>query len=434
MEQPSIDSLKESLKKHAQAFDELLRLIPPKFYLPEEHEQILNNRYMKNTKKETEAKKKTEQRKARANAKSARLDPDNVKTVQEMQTAKLERASKEKGSSKSAAAANRLNHHNHQVNGTTGGASSAGSDNEWEDVVEDKGASETTAMAIDVDGTDADAQKKPAVAAADASNAVKPMPPAQSINDLRERLQVRIQSLRQKRKAPEDDGSREALLEKRMKRRENTKEAKAKAKKTGSGAVREQVLGKNTPMPSGAPSGTATAGGDELGVKNNLVFGKLTGMSPKKKKPIQTKQQLANIEGKMKNLEELRKVDSEKADQLEEKDKWGRALGQAKGEKIKDDVKLLRKAVRREDQKKRKSSREWNDRAKAEKIKMKERSDRRESNIKARVDAKKMKKQGKSKKTIARAIKGAKAASGPKKKGPAQKARPGFEGKKPSKK
>ncbi|KAJ2645517.1 hypothetical protein GGH99_008245, partial [Coemansia sp. RSA 1285] len=160
----------------------------------------------------------------------------------------------------------------------------------------------------------------------------------------------------------------------------------------------------------------------------------LTGMSPKKKKPIQTKQQLANIEGKMKNLEELRKVDSEKADQLEEKDKWGRALGQAKGEKIKDDVKLLRKAVRREDQKKRKSSREWNDRAKAEKIKMKERSDRRESNIKARVDAKKMKKQGKSKKTIARAIKGAKAASGPKKKGPAQKARPGFEGKKPSKK
>ncbi|KAJ2682940.1 hypothetical protein GGH99_004544, partial [Coemansia sp. RSA 1285] len=277
MEQPSIDSLKESLKKHAQAFDELLRLIPPKFYLPEEHEQILNNRYMKNTKKETEAKKKTEQRKARANAKSARLDPDNVKTVQEMQTAKLERASKEKGSSKSAAAANRLNHHNHQVNGTTGGASSAGSDNEWEDVVEDKGASETTAMAIDVDGTDADAQKKPAVAAADASNAVKPMPPAQSINDLRERLQVRIQSLRQKRKAPEDDGSREALLEKRMKRRENTKEAKAKAKKTGSGAVREQVLGKNTPMPSGAPSGTATAGGDELGVKNNLVFGKLTG-------------------------------------------------------------------------------------------------------------------------------------------------------------
>ncbi|KAJ2398766.1 hypothetical protein GGI23_003048 [Coemansia sp. RSA 2559] len=425
MEQPSIDELKASLLKHAQAFDELLRLIPPKFYLPEEHAQMLNNRYMKNIKKDTETKKKSEQRKARATAKSARLDPDNVKTVQDIQSAKLAKQEKAKGKPEVA------------INGT--GASVVGdgsmSGDEWEDMDDSPSA---TKMAIDLDGTGGeDAQKHQ-------SEDIKQMPPAQSINELRDRLQARIQSLRQKRKAPEDDGSREGLLEKRMKRRENTKEAMAKAKKSASGgvAVREQILGKNTPGSMDANNGGASNG--EGSVKNNVLFGKLTNGTQKKKKSIQVRQQLANIEGKKKSLEELRKVDASKADELEAKDKWSKALGQAKGEKVKDDVKLLRKAVRREDQKKRKSSREWNDRKEAVKEKIKERSDKREANIKARVDAKKMKNQGKSKKTIARAIKGSKEANGFKKnkkkssketngfkkKGSAQKkARPGFEGK-----
>ncbi|KAJ1663561.1 hypothetical protein IW140_004848 [Coemansia sp. RSA 1813] len=410
MEQPSIDELKASLKKHAQAFDELLRLIPPKFYLPEEHAQILNNRYMKNTKKDTETKKKSEQRKARASAKSARLDPDNARTVQDMQSAKLEKLDKTK---------NKLAHTNGNI--ASNGSSVSGGD-DWEDI-DDGDAPSSTKMAIDVDGTGEEAQNQLEAN----TDAIKPMPPAQSINDLRDRLQARIQSLRQKRKAPEDDGSREALLEKRMKRRENTKEAKAKAKKSAGGVVKEQVLGKNTPGSNDSGSGGFANG--EGSVKNNVLFGKLVNGTQKKKKSIQVKQQLANIEGKKKDLEELRKVDANKANELEEKDKWSKALGLAKGEKVKDDVKLLRKTVRREEQKKRKSSREWSDRKKDEKKKLKERTDKREANIKARVDAKKMKKQGKSKKSIARVIKGSKDKGGFKKKGPAQKARPGFEGK-----
>ncbi|KAJ2557696.1 hypothetical protein EV175_001193 [Coemansia sp. RSA 1933] len=427
MEQPNIDELKASLLKHAQAFDELLRLIPPKFYLPEEHAQILNNRYMKNTKKDTDTKKKSEQRKARATAKSARLDPDNAKTVQDMQSAKLDKQAKTKSKPMITNKA--------RTNGT--GAAAAGGDSisgdEWEDTDDTEDAPSATSMAIDLDGLGEEAVQK-----GQTNDAVKPMPPAQSINDLRDRLQARIQSLRQKRKAPEDDGSREALLERRMKRRETTKEARAKAKKSASGvAVKEQILGKNTPGSS--DNGDGSAGSGESSVKNNVLFGKLTSVTPKKKKSIQVRQQLANVESKKKSLEELRKVDAGKADELEEKDKWNKALGQAKGEKVKDDVKLLRKAVRREDQQKRKSSREWTDRKKAVKDKIKERTDKREANIKVRIDAKKMKKQGKSKKSIARVIKGSKeAAGGPKnknKKGSsAQKARPGFEGKASKKK
>ncbi|KAI9499779.1 hypothetical protein GGI25_005103 [Coemansia spiralis] len=417
MEQPDIDMLKASLKKHAQAFDDLLRLIPPKFYLPEEHEQILNNRYMKNTKKDTDAKQKDAQRKARASAKAARLDPDNNKTVQDLQAVKLEKQNASKEDSKRATTNGAAPH-------TNGTAKTGSDEDEWEDMEDEhelaEGAPGMSKMAIDLDGTGERLKQAPV-------DSVKPMPPAQSIDDLRARLHARIETLRQKRKAPEDDASREALLEKRMKRRKNTKEAQAKAKKAAGGTANEQVLGRNTPS---AGSSSTTNGANAAGsVKDNLFYGKLTTGTPKKKKSLQIKQQLANIEGKKKELEELRMVDAEKADKLEAKDKWNKALTQAKGEKVKDDVRLLRKTVRREEQKKKKSSREWTERKSAVATKIKERADKREANIKARIDAKKMKKQGKSKKSIERALKGPKATSASKKKGPAQKARPGFEGK-----
>ncbi|KAJ2354578.1 hypothetical protein IWW50_003917 [Coemansia erecta] len=96
-------------------------------------------------------------------------------------------------------------------------------------------------------------------------------------------------------------------------------------------------------------------------------------------------------------------------------------MGLARGEKVKDDPKLLRKTIRRGEQQKSKSSREWTDRKKQVAFKIKERVEKRDSNIKARADAKKMKKQGKSKATIQRKLQADKKGSG--------KARPGFEGK-----
>ncbi|KAJ2293653.1 hypothetical protein IWW55_005724, partial [Coemansia sp. RSA 2706] len=156
---------------------------------------------MKNTKKETSSKQKDADRKARASAKADRLNPDKLKTVPDLQAEKLEQQESEKKNKKDeeAPAANGVNQE--QLN--------------------------MSKMDIDMDGekeTEAD---------------VVPMAVPGSIGELRQKLQARIQNLRQKRKAPEDDVSREALLEKRMKRRKSTKEAKAKAKKAGS-AGREQ--------------------------------------------------------------------------------------------------------------------------------------------------------------------------------------------------
>ncbi|KAJ2851127.1 hypothetical protein IWW36_001378 [Coemansia brasiliensis] len=368
--EPSIEDIAESLHKHAKIFDDLLRLIPPKFYLAEENEKAINHRFMKNIKKETNAKQKDAERKSRAAIKAERLDPENIKTVQDIQAEKFEQQQQEKKA---------------KANGT--------SDNVH-----------MSKMDIDLD-SDKEEDKE-----------ITPMAAPGSISALREKLQARIQSLRQKRKAPEDDVSREALLEKRMKRRKSTKEAKAKAKKAGS-AAREQVLGGKTPNGNGA---NEEAGESSEG---NIYFGRLTtGMIKKKsKKGMGAKQQLAKVESRRKEIEELRKEDAAKAEMLEQKDQWNKVLDMAKGEKVKDDAKLLRKTIRRNEQQKKKSSREWNERKNKVATQIKERVEKRDANIKARAEAKKMKKQGKSKKAIERTLQATKKGSG--------KARPGFEGK-----
>ncbi|KAJ2785318.1 hypothetical protein GGI15_001969 [Coemansia interrupta] len=414
-----IEGIKASLRGHAEAFDDLLRLIPPKFYLSEEQEQSTNSRYLKNVKKETELNKKEAQRKGRANAKAARLDPDNYKTVQEMQASKLEKQIADKlkiadSPKKSAPKTNGKavtedsNDEDHDMD----------SNDEYEDASEDVGMGGS----FDLDGTNDKAAQTSQPAE------IKPMPASSSIGELRQRLKERIDNLRQKRKAPEDDVSREALLQKRISRRKKSDEAKAKAKKAGKSA-QEQVLGSKTPSMVSDTKGSGKSG-DAGDIKNDIYFGKLT-TGASKKKNVHVRQQLAKIESKNKELDELRKTDSEKADRIEAKDKWSKALNQAKGEKVKDDVKLLRKTVKRMDQQKAKSSREWTERKNQLETKMKERALKRDANVKARVDAKKMRKEGKSKKAISRVLKGGKSggiAKGKSKTNGSSKARPGFEG------
>ncbi|KAJ2759675.1 hypothetical protein IWQ56_005680, partial [Coemansia nantahalensis] len=207
--EPDVEDITQSLQRHAKIFDDLLRLIPPKFYLPGEDddaEQAGNSRYMRNTKKATSAAEKDAQRKARASAKAARLDPDSNKTVQELQAEKLEKQKSEKAGNAPGDAKKK---HSKQ-NGTV-----VAEDGEGEGEHEPR----MSGMAIDLDGDSAGA----AAAAAGDEAEITPMAAPGSIGELRQRLQERIENLRQKRGAPEDDVSREALLEKRMKRRKSTK-------------------------------------------------------------------------------------------------------------------------------------------------------------------------------------------------------------------
>ncbi|KAJ1965138.1 hypothetical protein GGI12_000983 [Dipsacomyces acuminosporus] len=375
------DDIRASLKKHAQAIDGLLRLVAPKFYMPEINEEIINKRYMKNTKHDSDSKKKSAERKTAAQIRAARLDPDNHKTVQELQAEKLKKQIEEK----------------EQEQGKTRPAKKTKTGNEKRDEI---GGPAMAKLDVDLDGGAELDKREQAVGVPE----IQPMKSAGSISELRERLHERIGLLRAKRKAPEDDTSREKLL---AKRRKKVEETKAKQKKKGAKAAQEQVLGSKTP---GGASGAGKANGSNGSeVKDSIFYGTLTTGAAKKKKSINAKQQLAKVENEQKELKELKMTDADKAAKLEEKNKWGKAFDLAKGEKVRDDPKLLRKTIRRAEQQKKKSSREWNDRKNAVEAKKKERADKREANIKARVDAKKMKKQGKSKKSIERVLKANKA-------------------------
>ncbi|KAI7826363.1 surfeit locus protein 6-domain-containing protein, partial [Kickxella alabastrina] len=306
---------------------------------------------------------------ARANAKAARLDPENHKTVQEIQAEKLEKQVAEK--LKIADTPKKQQKQQQAAN-------------EESDLDEDKDEDAgMSGMTFDLD----DKRTQAALVVEEAQpTEIKPMAASGSITELRQRLQERI----------------DALLEKRMTRRKKSKEMQAKAKKSGNPA-QEQVLGSKTPSAlTDAPGAGKGSGSGE--VKESIFFGKLSAEPPRR-----SRQQLIKAEGKKKELAELKKTDSAKADVIEEKDRWSKALNQAKGEKVRDDATLLRKTVRRMEQKKSKSAREWTDRKEHVDTRMKERTQKRDANLKARVDTIKMKKQGKSKKAIERVLKGGKA-------------------------
>lgn len=90
-------------------------------------------------------------------------------------------------------------------------------------------------------------------------------------------------------------------------------------------------------------------------------------------------------------------ADPEKASALKEKDTWRKALQLAQGEKVKDDVKLLKKTIKREETFKKKSAKEWGERKSTVSKGKDQKQKRREENLKSRIDAAKNK--GKKEKT-----------------------------------
>jgi CRISPR/Cas system CSM-associated protein Csm4 (group 5 of RAMP superfamily) len=89
------------------------------------------------------------------------------------------------------------------------------------------------------------------------------------------------------------------------------------------------------------------------------------------------------------------KKEPEKANDLDLQDKWRSAMDKAAGVKTKDDAGILKKAVKRIEKKREKSSKSWKDRIQATEMKKKSVQDKRTKNIEKR---KEMKKEGKMKK------------------------------------
>lgn len=117
-------------------------------------------------------------------------------------------------------------------------------------------------------------------------------------------------------------------------------------------------------------------------------------------KPKDYKKLLKKLQEKREKVEEMKQNEPEKANELEIKEKWRSALDKASGLKVKDDVTMLKKAVKRLEKKKDKSKKNWVERVKTVESKKAQIQDKRRKNIEKRRDKnketkiKKLKKKG----------------------------------------
>ena len=239
---------------------------------------------------------------------------------------------------------------------------------------------------------------------------------------LRARLAARIEALRAARKADVDGKpirTRQELIEarrvKQAERKAHKKELRRQAR-LEEDRKREEALASARNSPGSVLSPLIGLGTEEEAAANHFAFGRVafadgTQMShdlsyvkdaKKKKGPAagDHKAQLAVLETAKKRMAGL---DDDKRKEVLEKETWLAARRRAEGQKIHDDEALLKKAVKRKERAKKKSEREWSERASGVEKSMKERQKKREDNIRKRKEDKML---GKAKKRDAKVKKG----------------------------
>ncbi|KAL2752238.1 hypothetical protein ACRALDRAFT_1078257 [Sodiomyces alcalophilus JCM 7366] len=252
----------------------------------------------------------------------------------------------------------------------------------------------------------------------------------QDTSALKARLAARIAELQAARKAIGPDGkpirTRQELIEAQRARQEQRKAHKRELRrqaKLEEERKRDEALASNSPSIM-SPALDHLLADDDEGGPTDYAFGRVafsddTRLSrdlthvlnqPKKKGPSDPKTALIKLQNQKKRTAAL---DEAKQEDIAEKEAWLIARRRAEGERIRDDETLLKKAVKRKEKQKKKTEREWKDRAEGVQRAIREKQKKREENLKKRRDEKKLGRAGR--KAVA-------AASG-KKKG-----RPGFEG------
>lgn len=254
--------------------------------------------------------------------------------------------------------------------------------------------------------------------------------PKTDSEELKARLQQRIEELRAARKADGLNGApaknRQELMEARRRkeeqRRAHKKELRQKAKEEEE-RQRQLTISRGSPLLSPASGSNAIASPLREST-NNFSFGRIafsnteiadptlsTTLSlPQKKGPQDPHTALQAAEKKKSRIAGL--DDATRTD-IEEKDLWLNARKRAHGERIRDDTSLLKKTLKRKEKQKKKSEKEWGERIEGVQKSQAMRQKKREENLAKRKEEK--------------GGKGGKKKGGGVKKG-GKKARPGFEG------
>ncbi|KAK6346022.1 hypothetical protein TWF730_010356 [Orbilia blumenaviensis] len=219
---------------------------------------------------------------------------------------------------------------------------------------------------------------------------------------LKERLAKRIEELRHARKADggEVPRTRTELMEQRRKRDEQRKERKKQMR------LQAKVLADKAAESTDAKKPGSKKGNGISTAPANYTFGNVNFDDGDKLtadlegvKAVGKKRGPSDVLGALKHAEakkaRLAGMSEDKRADIQEKDRWSKALKMASGEKLQDDEGLLKKSLKRQEKAKKKSEREWKERnANVEKGKVM-RQKKREANIAARKEQKKSGKGGK---------------------------------------
>ncbi|KAF8547951.1 SURF6-domain-containing protein [Imleria badia] len=394
----SQDVLRTSIETHNDTFESLLSLIPPKYYLlkDDDADTTVPSKYQKHSKNQKAPKQAVKE--ASKKARRDKLDPANQKSILEIQNeAALEQERKTLHADE-----NRK------------GKRKASSPLEYED--ED-------AMDVDVDGLkdseDDDYQKS---AALDARDHMVPMPQAESIAVMKEKLHARIAALRRPGAQNDEPGDRDELLEERRKQRAALREKRRKETKERKKAEAEGKKGKGKPKEKdskGKPVSTKLLVTDRLGTSStgssglhdgpitNVAFSALAGSTSKKAAQFKTASNLTQALTQLAaRKEKLAALPDEKRKTVEERERWAKAEARVEGVKVKDNEGHLRKAIKRKEKEKVRSKTKWEERKEQVVASMAAKQKKRTDNIAMRHERR-----------------------SEKKKGGGGKSRPGFEGK-----
>ena len=227
------------------------------------------------------------------------------------------------------------------------------------------------------------------------------------LNDLRQRLHNKISKLRGKRRFSEhgegegEGGVSAKVVTKKQQRvlenRQKKKESRKKDREHKH-VVRMNPTKKQTESTTKRPSIKDDSG---RVVFSKFDFGTTGGSSLAKGKTKDFKKLLAKAEAAQKRLEEIKETDEKKSKELQEKLQWQRAIEMAKGTKLRDDTKRLKKTVKRLESKKSKSRKQWLERQNQENEAKEKQQVKRKKNIQERIEqvkAKKLKKKRKPRK------------------------------------
>ncbi len=231
---------------------------------------------------------------------------------------------------------------------------------------------------------------------------------------LRARLEAKLAALRASRKADDADGTpirtRQDLIESRRQKQAQRKAHKQELRKRAKeeeDRKREEALNSARNSPGLSPlfdqdddrSANNFAFGrlafsDGTQLSHDLSYEKSAAAGAKKRGASDPKTALLKLEAQKKRIAGM---DEDKRKEVLEKETWLAARKRAEGEKVHDNESLLKKALKRKEKSKKKSEREWKERAESVQTSIHERQRKREENLRKRRDEKASHKGGKKK-------------------------------------